>query len=179
MIGQQHALRVQPLDGREKSGELPRRFHVRRLRSKLTIRLSQRAAAEPISARPEIDEQETRVGCVLELGRERTARVRDGRESGDDERQRRRHFPVVPACAHGKAVLADRNGNAERGTQLHAHRLNCFEERLLLGVRARCGHPVGRQHHPAEIVDRRRAEVRQRFAHRHPRGCRWIDQRDR
>ena len=97
--------------------------------------------------------EKQRLRAVRDFRRQPQARVGHRREGADDERHRRQHHLLVlaapPRRAHGEAVLADRNGDAEGRTQFFAHGANRLEQRLVFPLVAGGGHPIGRKHDAA------------------------------
>ena len=86
---------------------------------------------------------------------------------------------VAPRRAHRQAVLADRDADAERRTQVDADGSHGVEQRGVFARLAGRGHPVGRQLHPRDGADAGRRQVRERLAHRHSSRRRCVDDRER
>ena len=141
-------------------------------------------AAEAVGAVSEIDQQQRRItGVGAQHRHEAQAYVLDRRERGDDERYRRDHLvgarAVAPGGGHGQRVLPHRDRDAQRGAELHRHRLHRIEQVRILARLPAGGHPVRRQHHPIDARHIRRGDVRERFGHRHPGRRPRVEQRDR
>ena len=137
----------------------------------MAVNLRQRRAAEPASIQSEIDQDQfSRAGIEAQSRREHAARVGAGRESGDDERERRDDFldapGVFPGGLHRQGILAHRDADAQRGAQLDPDRLHGVEEPRVLAGLPRGRHPVGRKLDARE-VHRRRSQIGERLAHRH------------
>ncbi len=144
VVGEQASFPVEALNGLKEENKLFRGIQIRRLAPRLAIALSERAAAQTVSAVAQVNQQQAGVPCVqAKLRRQRASGVRHRSERGNDQGQRRGYFFVIPPGAHGKAVFAHGNGNAQRRAQLHADGTHRVEQRLLLGFVAGGGHPVG------------------------------------
>ena len=86
---------------------------------------------------------------------------------------------VAPRGAHRKRILADRDGDAELGAQLKAHRAN---RRVQVGILTRLTarrHPVGRQPNVGEPPHIGRDDIGDRLAHGQAARCRRVEQRRR
>ena len=122
--------------------------------------------------------------CPLHVGREREPNVADGRERGDDERERRDllfllALRVAPHGVHRARVLAHGNGDAEFRAELQAHLLNrVVEDRVLAGVAAR-GHPVGGEADGGEVAHVHAGEVHDRLGDGEPPRRGPVEERDR
>ena len=118
-----------------------------------------------------------------QLRRQGAAHVHDRSEGGYDQRQRRDHafgFSTrFPSGFHGQRILADRNGDAQRRTQLHPHRPHGVEQAGVLAGMTGRRHPVGRQLHIPELLDARGGQIGQRLADRHSSRSRPIQHRQR
>ena len=170
VIRKEQTFPAETLHGFEEADHEGGIIEVRRFRTQLTEYLGQAAGAETVSARPEIDQDQPGIGLGTDLRRQGAAHIGHRRKCRYDQSQRRDHFPIRPLRPHGEAVLAHGNGDSERRTELHAHRSNGLVERLFLGVLPGGRHPVGGQHHAAQIGQLSRRQIGQGFAYRHPGG---------
>src|SRR6185437_4383671 len=98
-------------------------FEIGRHAAAAFVGLRQYRTAEAVAAGAEIDEPEFGLARVhAQLRCQRIAYVADPRERADDQRHRRDGallaLAVAPQRAHRQRILADRDRNAERGTQL-------------------------------------------------------------
>jgi len=104
----------------------------------------------------------------LQLRGEGEADVGDGGEGGDDERDGSRHAFLDtgfgPDGAHAHRVLADGDGDAEGGAELHADRLDGGVEVGAFAGNRRRGHPVGGEVYFAEIADLGGGKIGEGFA---------------
>jgi len=113
--------------------------------------LREDAAAHARLALAQVDEDQRALHAPRKLRRERAAHVRQGGKGGDDQADRRDHFfgfatvaaLVLPLRAHRQAVLAHRNGNAQRGAQLHTDGAHRVVQRGVFARFAARRHPVG------------------------------------
>ncbi len=131
----------------------------------------------------EVEQQQLAVRIEIQQRRHVAAHIGHCREGGDDQRQRRGHrlrlAAGLPRRPHRQRILAHRNGDAERGAQVHAHGLHGGIEAGVLSRVAGGGHPVGRQDRLGGIADAGSREISQRLAHRQSGGGRRIEQRYR
>ena len=150
--------------------------------------LRQHRSAEAIPAAREVDEHEHGVTLVgAQLRRPAAAHIADRRERRDDERHGRDHglrrtvrrVTLAPRGTHRQRILADGDGDAERGTELLADRLDRGEERGVLAGFTAGRHPVGGEPHIAERADIGREDVGDGLGDREPRRGRRVEQRDR
>ena len=184
VVGEYPARLVQMLHAAKEVGERPRGVEVRGLVPDRLVHQGEGGTTQALPSEPEVDEDEpVAAGGQTELGRERPAHVAHRRECGHDERERRAHAPgaafLAPQRLHGQGVLAHRDRDPERGTELLRHRAHGVEE---LGVRAGMAagrHPVGGEHDPVQAFDACGGDVRQRFRHRHPPGRGRVDEGER
>ena len=85
-------------------------------------------------------------------------------------------FFVLPYAAHGEAVLAYGNRDAQGRANFHAHRPNrIVESGVLAGMPGR-RHPVGGELDLMGTEDARRGDIGDGFAHRHAGGSGGIEQ---
>ena len=119
-----------------------------------------------------------------EVRRERGAHVVHRRERGHVEGHRRHHHALglgrpiaAPSRAHGEAVLAHRNGDAQRLAQFGSGR-HGFAQRLILALVPSRRHPIRGQHDAARI-DGGGGQIGERFRHRHARCRRGVQHRQR
>ena len=184
VIGEQTAIGVQGLDHAEEGPQRGRIVDVGHFRPERLVDLRETGAAETIATATEIGQQQARLaGVEPQFRRQRRARVDHRGECGDHQRHRRRHLVIAvgiaPRGAHRQTVLADRDADPERRTQVEADRPHGVEQRRVLPRLAGRGHPVGRQLHPRDGADAGRRQVRQRLAHRHPARRGRVDDRQR
>ena len=171
MVGEDFFLAAELLDGVPEAFQLGGVFDVGRGFAHLRGDLGEDGAAEAVFAESEIDQEELGVaGVGDELGREREADVGDGGEGGDDERGGRGHalglvgLGVFPGGAHAHRVFADRDGDAEGGTEFHADRADGGVEVGTVARDGGSGHPVGGEVDLAEVADLGGSEVCEGFA---------------
>ena len=114
------------------------------------------------------------------MRREGQADVGDGGEGGDDERDGGGDTffltggGIVPDRAHAHAVFADRDGDAERGTEFHADGLDGGVEIGAVAGDRGGGHPVGGEIHFAEVADLRGGQIGEGFADGEAGGSRGV-----
>ncbi len=80
---------------------------------------------------------------------------------------------VLPLCAHRQAVLTNRNGYIQGGTQGHANRLHGVVQGSVFIGFATSGHPIGREFDFFEIYGCSQC-IENRFSHSHATACRRI-----
>ena len=184
VIGQHQVLRAQLRErGRELREQRGRR-EIRGLTAQLAEHLRERRGAEPVRALAEIDEQQHgRAEIGAQLRRPGLAHVAHGRERGNDQRYGRDHGLALrgfaPHRLHRQGILADGNGDAQRRTQLFAHRAHRGVQRGVLAGLAAGRHPVGRELHVRQRADVGRENVGERLADREPAGRGRIEHRHR
>ena len=183
VVGEQALFRQQPLGYFKEGDQVVGVVQIRRHITDLAEHLGQRRAGQAVLAPAQVDQQQFAVQTGFELRRGGQADVGDVGEAGDDQRQRRHHALVdaffLPQCAHGQGVLAHRDGDAQLRAQFHAHRLDGFEQGLVLARVAGGGHPVGGQADLAQRADVGAGQVGEGFRHRHAAGGGRVDQRHR
>ena len=135
-------------------------------------------------ATAEIDQDQRRVaGIGAELRRQRPPHVINRRKRGNNQRHRRGDCLVLPLLTPGRAhrqrILADRNADAERRAQFHADCAHRIEQCRVLARLTAGGHPVGRQLDVGDVAYRRRGDVGNGFANRHPARSRRVDDSQR
>ncbi len=86
---------------------------------------------------------------------------------------------LAPHRLHRQRILADRNRDAERRTQLFAHRVHRGVQRRVFAGLAAGRHPVGREFHVRQRADVGRENVGERLTDRESPGRRRIEHRDR
>ncbi len=72
---------------------------------------------------------------------------------------------IPPRGSHGQRVLADRDGDPQRGAQLHAHRAHRGIEVCVLARLAAGCHPIRGQANIGETANVRRENIGNRFSH--------------
>ncbi len=141
--------------------------------------MRQHRRAQTLLATRQINEQQTAVIDLLELRRQGLTRIQHGCKGRHDQAERcgHRFFDalLLPNRFHRHGILADRNGDVQCRTQLHAHGLHRGKQFGIFARRSGRGHPVGRQADVAEVFDTRRGDVGNRFRYRHARRCRSVD----
>ena len=88
--------------------------------------------------------------CGVERAAHVDARARRRRPRATAAPDLLRLAALLPRRAHRERVLADRDADAQRGTQLERHGLHGVVERGVLAGRAGGRHPVGRELHARE-----------------------------
>jgi hypothetical protein len=160
VVGEQKPVPVEPLDRIPEGLQVLRTVDVRRGLSGLRQHLREDRAAEPILAPAQVDQQQdgravVRRGTGGELRRKGFSDILAGGEGGDDERDRCGHAPrlaaVAPDRAHAHGVLADRDGDAERRAEFHAHGAHGGVEFGAFARQRGRGHPVGGQVDAAQM----------------------------
>ena len=145
VVGQQFTLRHQGLHRIPEAFQLRDIAHVSRLVAELAIDLRQRRRAQRVVPFTEVDQQQ---GVIFrrKLRRDGMTDIFDTGEGRDDQRQRRGHLALLaaflPAGFHRHRVFTDRNGQAQRRTQLFAYRFHRLIQASVF-ARVTCGgHPV-------------------------------------
>ena len=146
--------------------------------------LGQRRSAEAVAPCAQVDQPKIGVTMIQpQLRRQRAARVADAGEAGNHQRYRRhralRLALMLPLRLHGQRVLADRDGNVQRGAQLHTDRFHRVEQRRVFTRMVDRRHPVGRQPNFAQTSNRRSGHIGDRLAHGETRGLCAIEHGDR
>ena len=167
MVGQQFTLRHQGLHRVPEAFQLGNIAHVSRLVAELAIDLRQGRRAQRVVPFTEVDQQQSVIFC-RKLRRDGMTNIFDTGESGDHQRQRGGHLALLaaflPAGFHRHRVFTDRNGQAQRRTQLFAYRFHRLIQASVF-ARVTCGgHPVSRQLHAIQLANLRGGDVGQRFA---------------
>ena len=182
VVGQDLATRAQGIDRLHQRHQVSRCIQIRHLVTELPKRLRQHAASHAVLAAPEIDQQQAAVHGRIELWRQRATHIGECGKSGDDQRHRRGHFLgarlVLPLRAHGERILADRNRNAQRRTQLQADRFDGSVESSVFARFTAGRHPVGRQF-DARQFNRCRQQIGNGLGHCHATGRRRIERGQR
>ena len=174
MVGQQQAVRIGLLDRREKTLEQVSVIQIRRQAAGAIVYLCQRRSAEPVLAGANIQQPQLGFALIdLELRRQRAACIGHARERGNDQRYRRDGAVfaaiLLPHGLHRQRILADRNGNIQLWTKLHADGLHGVEQRRVFAGMPDRSHPVCRQLDLAQRSDRRCRQIRDRLADGHAR----------
>ena len=183
VVGQDQALLAQGVYGGHQGLQIVGIVQVGRGVAALAQHLPQDGAAHAVLPPAQVDEHQRAVRLLrIELRRERAAHVVDGGKAGNDQADGRgdffQHSVLLPLGAHGQAVLAHRDGNAQLRAQLHAHG---FDGGVQIGIFTRLaarGHPVGRELDFGQF-DRRGQHVGDGFGHRHAARGRGVDGRQR
>ena len=140
-------------------------------------------SAEAVFPGAEIDQQQPRGTGEIEFGRERAPGVRNRRERGDHQRDRRDDRALAalvgPLRAHGKRILAHRNGDAELGAEIDPHRLDGGIQVGILTRLTAGRHPIRGEPDIGERTHVRCDDVGDGLAHREAAGGRRIEQRHR
>ncbi len=182
MIGQQLLIPVHLLDQLEEALEGLRIDQIRAMVTQLPVDLGQRRGAQSVLPLTQVDQDQVRIAQVgSQLRSQGAAHIADRGKGGDDQRQRRGHRPLfallLPDGLHRHGVFADRDGDPQGRTKLHAHRPHGFVEFGILAVVPGRRHPVGGEFDVTEPVDTGGRDVGQRLADGHAPGGRPVDQR--
>ena len=157
--------------------------HVRPLLADLPVNLGQDRRPQSIPALPEVEYEQPAVLVRHQFRRHRLTHIADRSKRRHNKRQgagnRLLLILVLPHGLHRQRILADRDGDAQLRTNLHADRLDRVEQAGILARMTGCRHPVGRQHDPGQVTGTGRRQVGQRLADRHAPGCRRIQQGQR
>src|SRR5690606_13406543 len=160
VVGEALLFAAELLDGVPEAFQVIGVVHVGGGRAHLRDDLSQDGAAEAVLAVAEVDEQQGGVAGVGDAPRgQAEAGVGDGREGGDDERGGRGDAclftggGVFPDGAHAHGILADRDGDAELGAEVHADGGDGGVEVGAVAGLGGGGHPVGGEVDLAEVAD--------------------------
>ena len=132
----------------------------------------------------QVDQDQVRITQVAaQLGCQGAPHIGDRGKGRDDQRQGCGHLPLLasllPDRLHGHGVLAHGNGDAQFGTELHAHRLHGVVESRILACMAGGGHPVGGEFDIADLLNATGGDIGDRLADGHAAGGRGTDQGQR
>ena len=179
VVGQDLALGAQLVDGGDQAHDVLRIVQIRHLVAHLVQRLRQDAGTHAHAPAAQINQQQRGVGQGgVELRREGAAHIGQRGKGGHDQADRRDDFfgvaAVLPLGTHRQRILADRDRDAQRRAELHAHRPHGFKQRGVLAGFATGRHPVGRQL-DARQLHRRGQQVGDGLAHRHAARRRRVD----
>ena len=178
VIGQDLALGPQGVDRIHEVDQVLRLVQIRHFMPHLVQHLRQHAAAHAVAPATEVDEDQRGVFGGFELRRQRAAHVGQRRECADDQAHGRRDLflllALAPLRAHGQAVLAHGDRNAQGRAQFHAHGAHGGVEVGVLALLAARGHPVGRELDALQF-DRRGQQVGDGFRHGHAAGRGRVD----
>ncbi|ABM42454.1 conserved hypothetical protein [Acidovorax sp. JS42] len=183
VVGEDRSFSAQRVHGVHQGDQVLGVVQVGRLVAGLVQHLPEDGAAHAHLAAAQVDQHEGRVLFLgVELRRERAAHVGQRGERGDDEADGRGDLlglaALAPLGAHGQAVLAHGDGDAQLRAQLHAHGLHGLVQRGVFSGLAAGRHPVGRQLH-ARQFDGCRQQVGDAFRHRHAARRGRIERRQR
>ena len=183
VVGQDLALGAQRVDGVDEVHQVLGVVHIGHHIAALVERLAQNAAAHAALALAQVHQHQR--GVVfggVELGGERAAHVGQRGKGAHDQAHGRGDLflvaAILPLRAHGQAVLAHGNRDAQRGAQLHAHGLHGGVQVGILAGLAASGHPVGGQLDPRQL-DGCSQQIGDGLGHRHAARCRGVDGRQR
>ena len=157
VVGQYLAAGAQFVDGGGQAHQVLRVVQVGHVAAALRQRLRQDGAAHAALAPTQVDENKRRVGLVaVQLRGERAAHVIHAGKGADDQADGRDHLVrraagIRPLRAHGQAVFAHGNGNAQRRAQLQPHGFDGGVQRRVFARLAAGGHPVGAQLHTRQL----------------------------
>ena len=123
VVGQDFVLCAQGVDCVDQVDQILRIVQIGHGVARLLNDLTQDACRHAVLAFAQVDQDQCGVCFVgIELGREGAAHIVDAGKCGDDQAHGRCDFVrgvvVTPLGAHGQAVFAHRNGNAQGRTQL-------------------------------------------------------------
>ncbi len=184
VVGKQQLVLVQALDHGKEGLEVFGIVQIRHLLADLVVDLRQRRAAQTVLATAQINQDQ--IGCAMiqtQLRGQGGAHVLYRGKTGNDQRQRRGNRLLlagfIPAGLHGHGVLADRNGDAQLGAQLHADCLDGVVQARVFTRVTGSRHPVGRQFDVGQLGDTRGSQVGHGLGNRHAPGGRGVEQRQR
>ena len=189
VVGEQQAGLARVADELEEAAQAGRMVQVRHVAAERRqglaagVHLGQHRTAEALLATAQADQPQL---AVVAIGQERgqlPAHVHHRGERRHDQRDRRHRLVRlaigVPLRLHRQRVLADRDRDVQVRAQLHADRAHRVVQQRVFARMPAGRHPVGRQLDRVERLHRRGAQVGDRLAHRHARGGRRIEQRQR
>ena len=172
VIRQQQPLGAQLLNDFEETLQ-HRRIHIGRMLTDRTIHLRESGATQPVTAAPEVDQQQLGLDAFrkLQLRREGCTDIGHRSKRRHHQRQGRDHLafaaPLLPAGPHRKRVLAHRNRQPGLLTKRRHGGDGIKQPGVLTAMASGC-HPVGRQLHILDRAHRSRGEVGDRFPNCHP-----------
>ena len=159
-------------------------FRIGVLATKLIVHLGETASAEAVLSSAEIDIHELGALAALKIRRKRKRCILNRREARNNERKRSDltmidTLRILPCCVHRAGILADRNGNTKRRTEVNANFLDRIEEVCIFAGLAARSHPVCGEANVLDVAAVGRRNVRERLGDCETARSRSVEKRDR